>query len=578
MWGFDLGEEVGYRLLADHFNPRCEPQWSEAELRRKCADAVRPGFDKARGWLLETPLASSSYTPAAAPLAGPRRSIDLSDIVGQAGGPAGGMPPIRPPIVTPAAPAAESKPVVIRNYKVISQENGGTVGKAGCTPQEITAAILTATDNWPKACGDALFVPGPDAKPLWLADSTALFSWLSTHAGQSRGYVEWARGDALPSKPEYFAHLVRHAERYDDVQTHPHYPPRPGVYYMHPALPPGGSGAFDSLLARLSPADECDRAYLRAFFLSLAWGGKLGGRPVFIFEAASDGRPGQGSGKSTAAMLAGKLFGGFVGISLATADDMQIQTRLLSKAGQASRLVVFDNVKGTRVSSSIIESYVTADMISGRQLYTGEGQRPNVITWAITANQPSLSKDFTARTYPIRLIPPTYSPAWSRDVERHVIDHKWQIIADILTELQGPRVADLVGGEWSRWAEWEDDVLCRVCDPRPFAVSLREKRDAMDDDDATASIVRETLAEFLRAKKGVRSAETLFVRFQANILAEAIGKLCPHGNSAVHVSRWARSLTIPGLRHGRSITSRFWEWRGTTAVAEEAADWDDLPI
>ncbi len=109
VWGFDLGEEVGYRLLADHFNPRCEPQWSEAELRRKCADAVRPGFDKARGWLLETPLASS-YTPSAAPLAGPRRFIDLSDIVGQGEGPRpdASQCPLMDPPATPTAPASVS--------------------------------------------------------------------------------------------------------------------------------------------------------------------------------------------------------------------------------------------------------------------------------------------------------------------------------------------------------------------------------------------------------------------------------------------------------------------------------------
>src|SRR4051794_39532539 len=30
-WGFDLGEDDGFRILWDRYNPRCVPAWSEAE-------------------------------------------------------------------------------------------------------------------------------------------------------------------------------------------------------------------------------------------------------------------------------------------------------------------------------------------------------------------------------------------------------------------------------------------------------------------------------------------------------------------------------------------------------------------
>lgn len=53
-YGFDLGEEIGFQLLRDEYNARCRPEWSEAELRHKCNDAVYPGgFNYSRGWLLE---------------------------------------------------------------------------------------------------------------------------------------------------------------------------------------------------------------------------------------------------------------------------------------------------------------------------------------------------------------------------------------------------------------------------------------------------------------------------------------------------------------------------------------------
>jgi hypothetical protein len=36
VYGFDLGPEIGYGLLENIYNPRCQPPWSEAELRHKC--------------------------------------------------------------------------------------------------------------------------------------------------------------------------------------------------------------------------------------------------------------------------------------------------------------------------------------------------------------------------------------------------------------------------------------------------------------------------------------------------------------------------------------------------------------
>jgi hypothetical protein len=53
VWGFDLGEEMGYQLLSQYYNPRCQPSWSEKELRHKCREAATAPFGKPRGWLLQ---------------------------------------------------------------------------------------------------------------------------------------------------------------------------------------------------------------------------------------------------------------------------------------------------------------------------------------------------------------------------------------------------------------------------------------------------------------------------------------------------------------------------------------------
>src|SRR5262249_17780287 len=54
-WGFALGEDQGFAVLWDHFNDRCQPPWSEAELRHKCHNAATLPFDKPWGWLLDQP-------------------------------------------------------------------------------------------------------------------------------------------------------------------------------------------------------------------------------------------------------------------------------------------------------------------------------------------------------------------------------------------------------------------------------------------------------------------------------------------------------------------------------------------
>jgi len=49
--GFGLDAETAFQLLADRYNPRCEPPWSEKELRHKVTDAANKPHDRPLGWL-----------------------------------------------------------------------------------------------------------------------------------------------------------------------------------------------------------------------------------------------------------------------------------------------------------------------------------------------------------------------------------------------------------------------------------------------------------------------------------------------------------------------------------------------
>jgi len=50
--GFDLGEDSAYQILAEAYNPACQPPWSPVELRRKVQEALR--VCPKRGWLRDS--------------------------------------------------------------------------------------------------------------------------------------------------------------------------------------------------------------------------------------------------------------------------------------------------------------------------------------------------------------------------------------------------------------------------------------------------------------------------------------------------------------------------------------------
>jgi putative DNA primase/helicase len=107
-WGFDLGEDAGFEILAAHYNPRCSPPWSESELRKKCRDAMsRADANNARGWLRDAANPHAAVA-AAATRSGPHPA-DLI-IPGLLGPLAPSFPPAGPVAPTGSPPAPPSPP------------------------------------------------------------------------------------------------------------------------------------------------------------------------------------------------------------------------------------------------------------------------------------------------------------------------------------------------------------------------------------------------------------------------------------------------------------------------------------
>lgn len=68
-YGFDLGKDVGFELLRNHWNDRCLPPWSDGELKHKCDDAIDTPDPKGRprGYLLNENRPGRPATKTSAP-------------------------------------------------------------------------------------------------------------------------------------------------------------------------------------------------------------------------------------------------------------------------------------------------------------------------------------------------------------------------------------------------------------------------------------------------------------------------------------------------------------------------------
>lgn len=58
--GFELDAGAALGLLQTHFNPRCDPPWSEKELLHKVEDALTKPHNRPKGWLSDRPRAGEA--------------------------------------------------------------------------------------------------------------------------------------------------------------------------------------------------------------------------------------------------------------------------------------------------------------------------------------------------------------------------------------------------------------------------------------------------------------------------------------------------------------------------------------
>jgi hypothetical protein len=414
---------------------------------------------------------------------------------------------------------------------------------------EMTADLQKRNGGWPKRVGKELFVQHGN-EPRYLEDEAELFAWA-----RRQGPVDWAGGGRFTSQSQFFRDARAYAERFDAVETLPHWPAIPGIFYMHGPIPAQG-GRLEGLLDFFCPATDEDRELIRAKILTFFWGGAPGTRPVFL-NTHADGEQGTGYGKTTQdSVLAGELVGGILELS-PTEKVEKIKERLLSPEALQKRVVRLDNIGVMRFSWPDVEGLVTQPTISGRAMYIGESQRPNTLVWVMTLNGASLSRDMAQRAIVIKLKKPPFDPQWESKVRGYIRKYRPEILADIKHALE--TAPGMVAK--TRWGAWEKAVLSATKLAEGAQTAIIERQGTVDEDEST----RGGVAAFFADKVQAAGLAEFRVLIPSETAAEWISIVERRHIQTNVASGMLKSLGIKELSKSPSTAKRGWIWMGPDA-------------
>ena len=201
-----------------------------------------------------------------------------------------------------------------RNQEETPQWKAAFSNYAGDVPlgiNEIFDSLMALTNGWPKIISGTLCcLKDQDVRPL--KNLAALFAWI-----RQQHPVDWKRGSGLTvPMDQFFERLLNQKEEYSWVSAYPHFPALAGVYYLTKPPKAKNTGKLDELLDRFCPKTSTDRELIRAFILTLFWGGPAGQRPQFVVVAdpSQDDQGGRGTGKTKLVELLAGLVGGCIDI------------------------------------------------------------------------------------------------------------------------------------------------------------------------------------------------------------------------------------------------------------------------
>lgn len=444
--------------------------------------------------------------------------------------------------------------------------------------KRIIAGIQEATGDWPRRVNDLLFFCyefGDDLNPpiRVLKNPECLFGWL-----QDQMNVRWESGKVKDidrksmlsaiTKAEFFQAMCGTIEpSYDAIGGLPHVPEIKSLYYPGTILPKGDGKALAYFMTKWNPDSELDRKLLLSALLTPGWGGPPGARPAFFFTSEH----GRGTGKTTTAEVFATIWGGC--ITLGEREDLSVfRARLLDTSSLTQRICFRDNVKG-KLQGSDLEGLMTGKNIDGKKMYVGQFNRPNFLTWFVTANTARLSRDIAERSVIIKIGRGNYAENFRGWAFQWVQENQKALLADLYAILKSDPCCEITHPD--RWADWQHGVLSRIPDGGELTKTIIERRGAVDEDIEEALDFTDELHKEL-AYRGhkpdidvVRITRREMFKFlvEHSLLKASYG--LKGGITFVRECLANGSGKVP-VREKRFTKTREWLWTGPQGLGERA--------
>jgi hypothetical protein len=402
--------------------------------------------------------------------------------------------------------------------------------------------------------GSEIFAhPGNSDEPVRQIEThNALFSCLSSGPC---GVPRIFSGPGFSTKQEIHIELQETLPNFKAIETRPHEPLIPGHFYACETIPAGDGSMkrVNQLLDRYKPATAIDR-HLMLVAAATALSGIPGGtRPLFIITAPA----GRGAGKTSFVKGLGLMFGEVSSFSLSDSDE-EVCKRMLSPLGRKSSLILYDNLKSGRVSNPGLESRLTARELSGRQMYVGEGLRPNTITSFATVNGLSLCTDVAQRSVIIYVGRAIHTQEWESETESFIREHRREIIGDLIAFLRLPKTKLLRS---TRWGTWEGAVLSRCPEANEIQKVILDRQQSSDSESEEGALIADHIREKINNALDFGEFRRIFIAsdLMAKWVSEVTGEKHTTNASSRLIKQKIDACELPQLivnqdhKHGRGF-------------------------
>ena len=115
-------------------------------------------------------------------------------------------------------------------------------------------------------------------------------------------------------------------------------------------------------------------------------------------------------------------------------------------------------------------------------MYKGQFTRPNLLTWFITANTPSLSRDLAERSIIINIGHAAHQSDFMDWKEKFIKENRAQLISDIINWLDADKKSSLSGPSLDRWSSWQRAILEQFENADELAIHYQSQRPEVDTD------------------------------------------------------------------------------------------------